>query len=132
MAPTSTPVHRRPEQLIDSLTKIVSKSDDEVVFVTCVDEDGNAGDSEAFASKDRPKDSLPIELLFLLPQEKGVDTLMVTSRAAAPLESFADSDLAFTKALIDEARARGMELLDHVLVCDGVHKGMRGSTDLWS
>jgi hypothetical protein len=118
--------------LIDSLTKIVSTSEGEVVFVTCVDEDGYAGDSEAFASRDRPKDSLPMELLFLLPQEKGVDTLMVTSRAAAPLESFADSDLAFTRALIDEARARGMEVLDHVLVSDGDHKGMRAATDLWS
>jgi len=71
MAPTSTPVHRRPEQLIDSLTTIVSTSEGEVVFVTCVDEDGNAGDSEAFASRDRPKDSLPMELLFLLPRRRG-------------------------------------------------------------
>jgi hypothetical protein len=118
--------------MIDSITTIVSKSEGEVVFVTCVDEDGYAGDSEAFASKDRPKDSLPMELLFLLPQEQGVDTLMVTSRAAAPLESFADSDLAFTRTLIDEAKARGMEILDHVLVSGGEHKGMRASTNLWT
>jgi len=132
MAPTSTPVHRRPEQIIDSLTTIVSKSEGEVVFVTCVDEDGHVGDSEAFASRNRPKNSLPMELLFSLPQEQGVDTLMVTSRAAGPLESFADSDLAFTRALIDEAKARGMEVLDHVLVGDGEHKGMRASTNLWT
>jgi hypothetical protein len=118
--------------MIDSITTIVSKSEGEVVFVTCVDEDGYAGDSEAFASNDRPKDSLPMELLFLLPQEQGVDTLMVTSRAAAPLESFADSDLAFTRTLIDEAKARGMEILDHVLVSGGEHKGMRASTNLWT
>jgi hypothetical protein len=132
MAPKSTPVHPCPEQIIESLTTIVSKSEGEVVFVTCVDEDGNAGDSEAFASRDRPKDSLPMELLFSLPQEKGVDTLLVTSRAAGPLESFADSDLAFTRALIDEAKARGMEVLDHVLVSDGKHKGMRATSNLWS
>jgi len=131
MAPTNTSVRPRPEQIIESLTTIVTKSEGELVFVTCVDEDGYVGDSEAYASPDHPKNSLPMEQLFSWPQEQGVDTVLVTSRAAEPLESFADSDMAFTRALIDEAKARGIEVLDHVLVHDGEHKGLRAATDLW-
>jgi hypothetical protein len=131
MASTSTPVHPRPEEIINSLTTIVSKSEDELVFVTCVDSDGYAGDSEAFASKDQPKVSLPPEMLFSLPEEQGVSTVMVTSRAAQPLERIADSDLEFTRNLIDAARTQGIEVLDHILVRDGKHKGMRATTDLW-
>ena len=131
MAPTSTSARPRPEQIIESLTTIVSKTEGEVIFVTCVDEDGYAGDSEAYASKE-PKDSLPMELLFSWPEAQGVDTVMVTSRASGPLESFTDSDIAFTRALIDEADARGIEVLDHFLVRDGEHRGMRAATDLWS
>jgi len=132
MAPTSVSVRPRPEQIIESLTTIVSKSEGEVVFVTCVDEDGYVGDSEAYASMDKPKSSLPMELLFSWPQEQGIDTVMVTSRAAGPLETLADSDIAFTRALIEEAEARGIEVLDHVLVRDGEHREMRAATDLWS
>jgi DNA repair protein RadC len=129
---TSTHVRPRPEKIIDSLTAIVSKSEVELVFVTCIDDDGYVGDSEAYASTDKPKESLPMELLFSWPREQGIGTVMVTSRAAGPLESFADSDIAFTKVLIDEASARGIELLDHILVCDGQHRGMRATTNLWS
>ena len=132
MGPTSTSVGPRPEQIIESLTTIVTKSEGELVFVTCIDEDGYAGDSEAYASKDQPKDSLPMDLLFSWPEAQGVATVMVTSRAAGPLESLADSDIAFTRALIDEAEARGIEVLDHFLVRDGEHRGMRAATDLWS
>jgi hypothetical protein len=129
---TSTPVRPRPEQIIGSLTAIVSKSEVELVFVTCIDDDGYVGDSEAYASTDKRKESLPVDLLLSWPQEHGIGTVIVTSRAAGPLESFADSDIAFTKVLIDEANARGIELLDHILVCDGQHKGMRATTNLWS
>lgn len=131
MGPTSTSVGPRPEQIIESLTTIVSKSDGEVVFVTCVDEDGYVGDSEAYASTDKPKSSLPMELLFSWPEEQGVDTVIVTSRAAGPLESLAESDIVFTRALIDEAESRGIEVMDHVLVRDGEHRKMRAATDLW-
>jgi len=132
MAPTCTPVRSRPEEIIDRLTTLISKAKGELVFVTCIDPDGYAGDSEAFASPDEPKSSLPVELLFVLPEGDGVDTVMVTSQAAGPLESFADSDLAFTKELIEAADERGIELLDHVLVRDGASRGMREATELWA
>jgi len=131
MAPTSTPVGARPEDVVDRLTTLISKAREELVFVTCIDSDGYAGDSEVFASPDEPKSSLPVELLFVLPSLDGVNTVMVTSRAAGPLDSFADSDLAFTRELIEAADERGIELLDHVVVHDGASRGMREATVLW-
>jgi hypothetical protein len=132
MEPTSTPVRPRLEQVIDTLTTIVSESEGELVFVSCVEQDGDVGDAEAYASRDKPKASLPMDLLFSLPHAQGADTIMVVSRAAGPLESFVDSDLAFTSNLIDEATTRGIEVLDHILVRDGRHRGMRATTSLWS
>jgi DNA repair protein RadC len=132
MAPTNTTVGPRPEEIIDSLTTLVSKAEGELVLVTCVDQEGYAGDTEAYASTDQPKSSLPLELLFSLPQSQEIDAVMVTSRAASSLEDVADSDIVFTKDLIDAARAQGIEVLDHVLVLDGKYKRLRAVTELWN
>jgi DNA repair protein RadC len=133
MAPPSTSTERRrPDDIIGSLTTILSTVEGEMVFVTCVDEDGFVGDSEAYASKDQPKSSLPFEHLFNFPQAQGADAIVVTSRAAGSLEAIAESDLEFTRALIDAADSREIEVLDHVLVHDGEHLGLRAVTDLWS
>ncbi|CAN5570360.1 hypothetical protein BH20ACT23_BH20ACT23_11720 [soil metagenome] len=132
MAPTNTTARPRPEEIIDSLTTIVSSSESELVMVTCVDQDGYVGDTEAYGSIDQPKSSLPLELVFAFPESRGVDTVVVTSRAAGPLESIADSDIAFTKSLIDAAGALGIEVLDHILVHDGEYRRTRESTELWN
>ncbi|MGH2751822.1 MAG: JAB domain-containing protein [Actinomycetota bacterium] len=130
MASTTT-VRPRPDDIIDSLTKILSSVEGEVVFLTCVDQHGYVGDSEAYASKDQPKSSLPLEHLFSFPHEQGIDTVMVTSRASESLESIAESDIEFTTALLDAAETEGIEVLDHVLVKDGEHRSLRALTDLW-
>ncbi len=131
MAPTNTTVGPRPEEVIDSLTTLVSSSEGELVFVTCIDRDGYVGDSQAYASSDQPKSSLPLEIIFSFPEHRGIDTVMVTSRAADPLGSIADGDIEFTRDLIDAAGSLGIEVLDHFLVHDGKHKGMRAVTALW-
>lgn len=131
MAPTNTTTGPRPEEIIDSLVTIVSTSESEVVALTCIDQDGNVEDTEVYASSDQPKSSLPLEIIFTFPEGRGVDTVLVTSRAACSLESVADSDIAFTRALIDAAGALGIEVLDHILVHDGEHKGLRAVTHLW-
>lgn len=131
MAPTNTTVGPRPEEIIESLVTIVSSSESEVVALTCIDQDGNVDDTEVYASSDQPKDSLPLEIIFTFPEGRGVDTVMVTSRAASSLDSIADSDIAFTRGLIDAACARGIEVLDHILVHDGEHQGLRAVTELW-
>ena len=133
MAPSSTSTdRRRPKEILESLTTILSTLDGEIVFVTCVDEDGFVGDSEAYASRDQPKGSLPFEHLFSFPQEQGVHSIMVTSRATDSLEAISESDIEFTRALIDAADAREIEVLDHVLVMDGECLGLRAITDLWA
>ncbi|MGH2698023.1 MAG: JAB domain-containing protein [Actinomycetota bacterium] len=122
---------RRPEEIIQSLTTIISSAGGEIVFVTCVDADGFVGDSEAYASEDQPKSSLPLELLFSFPQEQGVDTVMVASRASESLEVISESDLQFTRELIAAGGSEGIEVLDHVLVMNGEYRRLRPMTDLW-
>jgi DNA repair protein RadC len=132
MAPTNTNIDPRREDIIESLASLVSSYKDEVVMLTCVDEEGNLGETEAYASNNQPKSSLPLEVVLTFPESRGVDTVMVTSRAAASFESIADSDIAFTRALIDAADARGIEVLDHILVHDGEHQGLRAITEIWN
>ena len=132
MAPTNTNVDPRHEEIIESLVTLVSSYKDEVVLLTCVDQDGNMGETEAYASTNQPKSSLPWEVALTFPESRGVDTVMVTSRAAGSLESIADSDIAFTRALIDAADARGIEVLDHILVHEAEHQGLRAITDVWN
>lgn len=132
MAPTNTNVDPRREDFIESLVTLVSGYKDEVVLLTCVDEEGNMGETEAYASSNQPKSSLPWDVVLNFPESRGVDTVMVTSRAAGTFESIADSDIAFTKALMDAADARGIDVLDHILVHDGEHLGLRAVTEIWN
>ena len=132
MAPTNTNVDPRREEIIESLVTLVSSYKDEVVLLTCVDEEGNMGETEAYASSNQPKSSLPLEVVLTFPESRGVDTVMVTSRAASSFERIADSDIAFTRALIEAADARGIEVLDHILVHDGEHQGLRAVTKIWN
>ena len=130
-APAST-ARPRPDDIVDSLTTILSSVEGEVVFVTCIDEHGYAGDSEAYASLEQPKNTLPFEHLLSFPKELQSDTILVTSRAAGTLRDVAESDLEFTRSLIEAAAAEGIEVLDHVLVKDGDYLKLRATTDLWN
>lgn len=132
MSSTPTTIRPSPDEILGSLVTIVSSAEGEMVFVTCVDEHGYAGDSEAYTSIDQPKSALPLELLLQFPKEQEIDTIMVTSRAAAPLDSIAADDLDFTRDLIAAATGDGIEVLDHVLVRDGEHLKLRDHTDLWN
>ncbi|MDQ3772653.1 MAG: hypothetical protein M3343_11285 [Actinomycetota bacterium] len=127
-APTTAP---RPDDIIESLATIVSGVDSEIVFITCVDQDGYVSDSEAYASKDQPKTSLPLEHLFSFPRTLGMGTIMVTSRACEPLGTVGEDDLEFTRGLLEAASAEGVEVLDHVVVRDGDYRRLREITDLW-
>ncbi|MGH2702575.1 MAG: JAB domain-containing protein [Actinomycetota bacterium] len=132
MSATHTSIRPRPDDILDSLTTIVSSAEGEIVFVTCVDEHGYAGESEAYASKDQPKSALPLEHVMQFPKEQRSSAIMVTSRAAAPLDSIAPEDLEFTRDFIAAAEAEGIEVLDHVLVRDREHLRLRDHTDLWN
>lgn len=113
MAPTNTTVDSLTEEFLDSLVTIASSSKDEIVLLTCVDQDGDLGETEAYASSRQPKCSLPWEVVLTFPESRGVDTVLVTSRAAGSLDSVADSDIQFTRDLIEAAGAHGIEVLDH-------------------
>lgn len=132
MSTTPTTIRPGPDEILGSLVTIVSSAEGEMVFVTCVDEHGFAGDSEAYASTDQPKSALPLELLMEFPKEQEIDTIMVTSRAVGPLDAVAAEDLDFTRDLIAVAADDGIEVLDHVLVRDGEHLRLRDHTDLWN
>ena len=132
MSSTPTTIRPGPDEILGSLVTIVSSAEGEMVFVTCVDEHGFAGDSEAYASTDQPKSALPLELLMEFPKEQEIDTIMVTSRAVGPLDAVTAEDLDFTRDLIAVAADDGIEVLDHVLVRDGEHLRLRDQTDLWN
>ena len=132
MSSTPTTIQPGPDEILGSLVTIVSTAEGEMVFVTCVDEHGYAGDSEAYASTDQPKSALPLELLMEFPKEQEIDTIMVTSRAVGPLDAVAAEDLDFTRDLIATAADHGIKVLDHVLVRDGEHLRLRDHTDLWN
>lgn len=132
MSTTPTTIRPGPDEILGSLVTIVSSAEGEMVFVTCVDEHGFAGDSEAYASTDQPKSALPLELLMEFPKEQEIDTIMVTSRAVGPLDAVTAEDLDFTRDLIAVAADDGIEVLDHVLVRDGEHLRLRDHTDLWN
>lgn len=131
MTPAPTTAGALPDKILESLTTIVSSADGEIVFVTCIDEHGYVGDSEAYASEDQPKSALPLELLFSFPKELGVDTVLVTSRGIDSLDFIAEGDLEFTRNLIATADEEGIEVLDHVIVRDGRPIKLREETDLW-
>lgn len=131
MPATPTSTRPRPDDILDSLITIVSTAESEIVFVTCVDEHGYAGDSEAYASIDRPKSALPLEHVLQLPREQRSNSIMVTSRATAPLDSIAEEDLDFTRKLIAAAAGESIEVLDHVLIRDFEHLKLRDHSDLW-
>lgn len=128
---TTSNARSRPDDVIESLTTILSSLDAEIVFVTCIDGHGFVRDSEAYASHEQPKSALPLEHLFAFPRELELDTIMVTSRATESLDAVSEADLEFTRALIDAASAENIEVFDHVLVRDGNYRCMREITDLW-
>ena len=131
MSGTPTSIRPRPDDILDSLVTIVSTAESEIVFVTCVDEHGYAGDSEAYASIDRPKSALPLEHVLQFPREQRSNSIMVSSRAVAPLDSIAEEDLDFTRNLIAAAAGESIEVLDHVLIRDFEHLKLRDHSDLW-
>jgi hypothetical protein len=99
------------------------------VFCTCLDADGFVGDSECFASPDRPLCSLPVEHLFTLAAELECAAVLFSSRADEADEA---AILGFTERLIAEGRRRGVEIVDHVVVYGEGHRRLRETTDLWT
>jgi DNA repair protein RadC len=56
----------------------------------------------------------------------------VTSTARGPIERIAESDIEYTRRLMQAGDALGIPLFDHVLVSGKEFKMMSQSTDLWN
>lgn len=122
----------KPEDAIDNLVKIVGGVDAEIVFVTCIDENGDVGESECFASNTQPKNAIPINQLYYLPEQIGATAVMLTSNSSGPLEELHDCDVEFTRRVIDAGRKRGIAVWDHILVEGDQFRALSRCTDLWN
>lgn len=122
----------KPEDAIDNLVKIVGGVDAEIVFVTCIDEKGDVSESECFASNTQPKNAIPIDQLFYLPEQIGATAVMLTSNSSGPLEELHDCDVEFTRRVIEAGRKRGIAVWDHILVEGDQFRVMSHGTDLWN
>jgi DNA repair protein RadC len=122
----------RPEDAIDNLVKIVGGVDAEIVFVTCIDKNGDVSESECFASSTQPKNAIPIDQLFYLPEQTGTTAIMVTSSSSGPIKELHDCDVEFTRRVVEAGRKRGISVWDHILVEGDQFRALRQCTDLWS
>lgn len=121
----------RPREAVERLVPIFGAIDGEVLFCTCLDEDGFVGESECLASQNQPKSTLPMEELFYLGGRTGASTMMFTSRSSGPVESLHECDVMFTERLLASGRELGIRVHDHYLVGDGTFRAISESTDLW-
>jgi DNA repair protein RadC len=121
----------KPEDAIDNLVKIVGGVDAEIVFVTCIDENGDVGESECFASNTQPKNAIPLHQLYHLPEQIGATAVMLTSTSSGPLKELHDCDVEFTRRVIRAGRRRGIAVWDHILVEGDQYRAMSRCTDLW-
>ena len=122
----------KPKDAIEHLVKIVGVVDAEIVLVTCIDDNGDVGDSECFASNTQPKNAIPIDHLFYLPEQIGASAVMLTSNSRGPLPELHDCDVEFTRRVIKADRKRAITVWDHILVEGGQFRAMSQCTDLWS
>lgn len=88
------------------------------------------GDCHTFSAPDRlpPSD----ELLLHLPRRMGAKTVLFGSKSSGPIASVHDGDVALTARLLKAARRTGIDILDHVVVSEGMFRFMSESTNLWS
>ena len=121
----------KPEDAIDNLVKIVGGVDADIVFVTCIDENGDVSESECFASNTQPKNAIPIDQLYYLPEQIGATAVMLTSNSSGSLKDVHDCDVEFTRRVIEAGRKRGIAVWDHILVEGDQFRAMSRCTDLW-
>lgn len=121
-----------PKDAIEHLVKIVGGVDAEIVMVTCIDDNGDVGESECFASNTQPKNAIPIEQLFYLPEQIGATAVMLTSNSSGPLSELHDCDVEFTRRVIEAGRKRAIRVWDHILVEGDQFRAMSRCTDLWN
>ena len=121
----------RPDEAVERLVPILGEIDGEVVFCTCIDDDGFVGDSECFASREQPKSTLPVEELFYLARTTGAPAMMFTSGSSGPIDQLQECDVLFTRRLLDAGRACGVRVHDHFLVGGGTYRKMSESMDVW-
>jgi len=122
----------KPGDAIENLVKIVGGVDAEIVFVTCIDENGAVSESECFASNTQPKNAIPIDQLYYLPEQIGATAIMLTSNSSGPLKELHDCDVEFTRRVIEAGRERGIAVWDHILVEGDQFRAMSHCTDLWN
>ena len=117
---------------IPSIAKIIGALEGEVVFATCIDDDGLVGDSECFASLTQPKNLLPVHEVFHLAREVGAGQIMISSRSSGPIEQLHECDVDFTGRVLDVGRRLGIRVCEHVLVDkDGVRLMTQSAPYLW-
>ncbi|MEA2435169.1 MAG: repair protein RadC [Actinomycetota bacterium] len=125
------PAQRQPEKLLPSLAQIVTGIDGEVLFQISLDSDRSVMDIECLASQVQPKNMLPLDLVLEHPLDLGAGSVLFVSNSSGSLAEPAESDLDFTRRLIEAGRISRMPVEDHYIVKDGGYLSLRRSTDLW-
>ncbi|MDQ4065320.1 MAG: hypothetical protein M3161_04670 [Actinomycetota bacterium] len=121
-----------PSDAIDALKRVAAGVDGEIVFVTCIDDEGFVTDSECFTSLTQPKNLLAVDELFHLARELGARRIMITSRSSGPIDELHDCDVAFTARILDVGQRLGIRVCEHALVeMDSVRLMTEASPHLW-
>lgn len=105
-----------PADCIESLISIVGETDDEIVVLVCIDNDGYAGDSEVLAQPGGDKTEIPPGLLFGFAENRAAAALMVASGSSGPIEYLHERDIRFTDSLRAYGSKIGLPLHEHVLI----------------
>ncbi|MGH2747464.1 MAG: JAB domain-containing protein [Actinomycetota bacterium] len=115
------------EQLLPVLRSVTG---DDVVVITCLEEDVYVTETEFFRVPSGRKSDVPAEELFALPTQLHATAVAVTSTSSGPIEELHEADLEFTRHLAREAHRRGIRLAEHFLVQGDMFRVMSESMSL--
>ena len=121
----------QPVDAIRALVEVISPLEDEAIFAVCVDGEGFVGLSECFRWPRSGSCPPSIETLFELPVGTHADAVMFASRTHRPIEQLHESDIDFTRRLIDHGLKVGVPVLEHILIRDHMFRVMSESMGSW-
>lgn len=121
-----------PEDAIPHIVSILGGVEGSLLFVTCIDADGQVGESECFASANQSLARLPLEHVFHFPKQQGAAAVMFASRSNEDGRDPTD-DIDLAQELILEGKLHGITVYDHVVVqSKDSYVRLREETDLWN
>lgn len=119
------------DEAVQHLVAVLSGIEGRVMFATCVDEQGFVGDSDCFVSRERAIHELPVKYVLDFPRKMQVPAALLTSRIPEAISHPSDELVKFTREVLEDGAASGVDVVDHVLVTDEGVLSMKAATDLW-